>query len=484
MIMNNKNIKIAVAALATSLAFSSCLFEEDEIFDESAALRGQHFTESIDKVLYTPENGWVMQYFPNSSPILETQEVRNESAFTTLYQKGYNIFVRFYEDQSCVMTSNHEYIRENILLNTPGVMRTDTSLFCINEQDGPLLSFNTWNDILSVFSDPVNPVSVQKGIFDNKDGQGLQGDNEFVVLSVSEDMILMRGERHDARVRLIKADRPQNEYIAAVQQVEKDFMEGPITEYMVVSSKDNYLDTLYAYDMATGLVTFAPRQGEEWISTEGLAYVCGTSGIHFQFPEEFSFSHINGPGDTVKWSNKVQDFLFTEQHDAMVSDNNELMFCPNWQKYILQCMSVSRQVTFLENEGSDSWKEIYATLSSAITSAYSKQKLMTICFGASSENGTAKRTGLVFQTNSSTYVGFPATAHIVDDIITFDIDSEDPSGNFKNYKSKGIDGQFTAVANYLQGSWKMTCDNAFAPKYIILTNVADATKVVSLKVVK
>lgn len=476
MTMNNKNIKIAVAALATSLAFSSCLFEEDEIFDESAALRGQHFTESIDKVLYTPENGWVMQYFPNSSPILETQEVHNESAFTTLYQKGYNIFIRFYEDQSCVMTSNHEYIRENILMKTPGAMRSDTSLFCINEQDGPLLSFNTWNDILSVFSDPVNPVSVQKGIFDNKDGQGLQGDNEFVVLSVSEDMILMRGERHDARVRLIKADRPQDEYIAAVQQVEKDFKDGPITEYLVVSSYENYVDTLYAYDMSTGLVTFAPRQGEEWISTEGLAFVCGTSGIHFQFPEEFSFNHINGPGDTIKWTSKTQDFVFDEGHTALLGENG-LNFYPNWQKYITACSKTGYKLSINLEEGSESWLAVKNALVTNLKAAFSTQDINEITFGLAADK---KTNGLMFVTKvtktGKTRDGYAAELIMQDDIVTIDVNLDAPSSNMKNYSSKGVTPYFEAVASYLNDSWKMAPDNCFAPKKIILTSTTDATK--------
>lgn len=481
--MNNKNIKIAVAALATSLAFSSCLFEEDEIFDETAALRGQHFTESIEKVLYTPENGWVMQYFPNRSPILETQEIRNESAFTVLYQKGYNIFVRFNKDQSCILTSNHEYIRENIIRNTPGVMRSDTSLFCLNEQDGPLLSFNTWNDILSVFSDPVNPVSVKKGIFDNKDGQGLQGDNEFVVLSVSDNMIKMRGERHDASVRLIKADRPQDEYIAAVQQVEKDFMEGPISEYLVISQKDSYKDTLYAYDMSTGLVTFAPRQGEEWISTEGLAFVCGTAGIHFQFPQDFSFNHINGPGDTIKWNNTVQDFIFNEEHNALVGDDKQLMFYPNWQKYLGSCANLSYKLTFNMEEGAESWKNLVAELDTKLKAAFSTQAISEISLGLAADK---KTNGLVFLTkvtkSSKTRDGYAAKTSIEGDVITFAINFEAPSSNMKNYEAKGIDGYFKAVADYVNDSWKMTPDSYLNPKTITLVSTSDSNKEIVLNI--
>ncbi len=480
--MNNKNIKIAFMALVATFAFSSCLFEEDDVFDESAALRGQHYTQSIEKVLYTPENGWVLQYFPSSSPYFETQEVKNESAFTTFYQKGYNIFVRFFNDQTCIMTSNHEYIRENITNNTPGVMRSDTSLFCINEQDGPLLSFNSWNDILSVFTDPVSPVSVQKGIFDNKDGQGLMGDNEFVVLSVSDDMILMRGERHDARVRLVKADRPQAEYIAAVQTVEKMFLSGVNTEYLVISEKDNEKDTLYAYDMKKGLVTFAPNQGEEWIATEGLAFVCGTDGFHFQFPEEFSFNKVNGPGDTLKWTSSVQDFYFNEDRSAFVSDNKEVRFAPHWEYYVLQQFGKNAAVTFDQNDGSAEWQQLCSDLSAAIKASFSSHSLMSVTFGNSSDSGKNRRTGLCFKTTSKITAAMEASATVDQNIITFSINKGNVSASLTSYVNKKIGDKFDAVADYLNGSWKMSCDNTFAPSKITLTSTSDSNKVIVLSV--
>ena len=479
--MNTKKYILGLGVAFSMLSLTSCLFEEENFFDESAALRGQHFTESINEVLYTPENGWVLQYFPNSSPLLE---VYHDGSFENFYQKGYNIFVRFFENETCILTSNHEFIRENIMSNTPGVMRSDTSLFCINEQDGPVLSFNSWNDILSVFSDPVDPVSCKAGNFEDKNGQGLEGDNEFVVLTVSPDLLEMRGERHDARVRLVKADRPQDEYIAAVQGVEKKFMQSPVKEFLVIGSKENFADTVYAYDYSTGLIDFAPNQGEEWID-ETEAFICCTEGVRFQFAHKFGYSHVKSVGDTLKWDVPAVAFNFSEDGNTMVSDNGELTLIPNWQKYVVSCLGKSRQVTFEKEEGAcDAWKQLCADLDAAIKSAYSKQSLMNITFGKSSESAANQRTGLIFQTTSSAFIGFNATASVNGDVVTFEIDTENPSGNFKNYVSKGIDGAFVAVADFLRGSWTMAYDNTFAPTYVTLTNTTDATKKLTLKVVK
>lgn len=477
--MNTKKYILGLGVAFSMLSLTSCLFEEENFFDESAALRGQHFTESINEVLYTPENGWVLQYFPNSSPLLE---VYHDGSFTNFYQKGYNIFVRFFENETCILTSNHEFIRENIMSKTPGVMRSDTSLFCINEQDGPVLSFNSWNDILSVFSDPVDPVSCKAGYFEDKNGQGLEGDNEFVVLTVSPDLLEMRGERHDARVRLVKADRPQEEYIAAVQGVEKKFMQSPVKEFLVIGSKENFADTVYAYDYSTGLIDFAPNQGEEWID-ETEAFICCTEGVRFQFAHKFGYSHVKSVGDTLKWVVPAIAFNFSEDGNTMVSDNGELTLIPNWQKFIVDGFALNYKFSFDMEDGDETWKSLVKELDSKLTAAFSTQSILDITFGLAADK---KTNGLVFLTketkSSKTRDGYAASVSVSGDVLSFEVDFDSPSGNMKNYVSKGVDTYFHTVAEYVNDSWKMIPDSYFNPRSIKLVSVTDNNKQIVLKV--
>ena len=74
--------KIArLALLSLTLLFSSCLFDEEDVFDKSASERIEAAKIEAKTVLEGAPNGWHVRYFP--SP---TQEFG-----------GYNVFFKFSE---------------------------------------------------------------------------------------------------------------------------------------------------------------------------------------------------------------------------------------------------------------------------------------------------------------------------------------------------------------------------------------------------
>lgn len=439
-------------SLLACTTLSSCLFEEDDIFDESAALRGQHYTEKINSVLYTPENGWVMQYFPKADT------------------KGYNMFTRFFENGTVILTSDHEYMRNH----KSGTLESDTSTFVINEQDGPVLSFNSWNDILSVFTDPVDPETLAE------DGKGLEGDNEFVVMKVNDDDIIMRGERHDAEVRLLKCDRPMDEFIAAVRTTEEDVLKTLLNEFFLISNVDGKIDTIFTYDLGDGVFDFTNLQGKDRVD-RSLAYVCTPTGVRFQSVFDFEY-YTNQGTDTTFWICRSHEFTYTDDKNAMVSEDGAMTFIPNWAGYACDCVNNQKknQVTFQQTEGDATWQQLCADLNTAIKAAYSTHSLMQISFGFSSESGAQRRFGLCFKTTSKVVAGIEGTATVDGDVITFNINTESVSNSMTTYVKKGLADSFNAVANYLNGSWKMTCDRTFTPKNITLTSTADASKSILL----
>lgn len=444
-------------SLLATATLSSCLFEEDDIFDETAALRGQHYSDKITDVLFTPENGWVMQYFANAD------------------SKGYNIYARFYENGAVVLTSDHEYVRNN----KSGAMVSDTSTYVLNEQDGPVLSFNSWNDILSVFTDPVDPESLAE------DGEGLGGDNEFVVMQVNENDIIMRGERHEAEVRLVKCDRPQADYIETVRATESDILNSLVDEFFIVSQQDGMVDTIFTYDMNDGVFDFTNIQGEDRVD-RSLAYICAPEGVRFQSEYAFDFYTVQGK-DTTFWQTKSHELVYSADKNSLVNEDGTLTLHPNWASYVNSCINtnnkdMAKHVDFQQAEGCDQWKQLCADLLAAVKGKFSSQGLSKVTWGSSTESGSNKRTGLCFQTTNKISVAYPSTSTQEGDVVTFSIDTTNPSGNMKNYASKGIDSYFVAVAEYLNGSWKMTYDRAFNPQYVTLTSTTDASKVISLKV--
>lgn len=435
-------------SLVASATLSSCLFEEDNIFDESAALRGQHYTDKITDVLYTPEYGWVMQYFANPG------------------SKGYNIYCRFFENGTTILSSNHEYIDGN----KSGKLVSDTSTYVLNEQDGPVLSFNSWNNVLTVFSDPQG------------DGEGMGGDNEFVVLQVNKDDIIMRGERHDAEVRLLKADRPMDEFIEVIQATDNDVLKSTISEYYLISNNGELTDTIFTYGATDGVLDFTNIQGEDRVD-RSLAFISTPTGIRFQSEYSFNFYKINGK-DTIFWSNKSHEFSYSDDKNAMVSEDKSITFVPNWVGRIQnRVCSTKNLVSFDQTSGDEQWQQICATLDTAIKGKYKGQSLLAISLGNSSEKGSLMRYGLSFKTTKSNIAAMTASVNVTKETITFDIDKADVSNYLATYQKGGLTKEFDDVADYLNGSWTYTTeDRTFNIHTIKLTNNANSSKVIYLTI--
>jgi hypothetical protein len=147
------------------LLFSNCAKEEADIFAESAADRVNNAMKSSNDTLQSATNGWVMEYFP------------------TPQSAGYNLFVKFNTSGQAII-SGKNYLTNNLLV-------TDSCLYEIIGDNGPVLTFNTYNKVLHAFSNPINP-----------DGYGLEGDYEFVIVKCSKNQISLKGKKRGTDILL------------------------------------------------------------------------------------------------------------------------------------------------------------------------------------------------------------------------------------------------------------------------------------------
>ena len=125
------NIKYSLI-IGLTLVFSSCLREEEDLFPESAALRLNHAIENARQVLISPSNsnGWVMEYFPTNDT------------------EGYTFLMSFSANTFATIAARNKY--------TP-VYTTEKSAFDVIGDNGPVLTFNTYNKVFHLFSDPKDP---------------------------------------------------------------------------------------------------------------------------------------------------------------------------------------------------------------------------------------------------------------------------------------------------------------------------------------
>ena len=144
--------------------FAACSRDEESLFEKPAAIRAQEAITNAFDVLTSNETGWEMAYFPN----LEADA------------KGYNMVLKFNKNGNVSVTAKN-------LTTTANKIMTDTaSTWAVKSDYGPILTFDTYNDVFHAFSDPGN------------DGAGLLGDYEFLILKATPELVLLKGKKHSA----------------------------------------------------------------------------------------------------------------------------------------------------------------------------------------------------------------------------------------------------------------------------------------------
>lgn len=179
--MKTKNILSLLMLAMPALLFTSCVEDEDDVFDESSSARMQEAMNNAKAVLRGAENGWVMDYY-----------IGEESS-----SGGYAYYVKF---DSLTVTAMSE--------TTDG---SETSYYKITNDNGPVLTFDTYSSILHEFSTPSA---------DNY--EAYHADFEFLILSATSEKVVLKGKRTDNRVYLypLSADDTPEAYLEKVKAMQ------------------------------------------------------------------------------------------------------------------------------------------------------------------------------------------------------------------------------------------------------------------------
>ena len=192
----------------------ACSRDEESLFDKPAAQRAQEAITNAFDVLTSNETGWEMAYFPN----LEADA------------KGYNMVLKFNKNGNVSVTAKNSATTKDKIL-------TDTaSTWAVKSDYGPILTFDTYNDVFHAFSDPGN------------DGAGLLGDYEFLILKATPELVLLKGKKHSAYTVM----RPMKHtdlaaYFAACEKMQTNLFGN---NNIVTLTQGN--DKMYLYNGAEG----------------------------------------------------------------------------------------------------------------------------------------------------------------------------------------------------------------------------------------
>ena len=351
---------ISVALFATALTACSS-FQEDDLFDESASLRITKFNEDLQARLVEQSTegkyGWVIQYFVGSE------------------SKGYNLFGRFDASGKVTLASNHPYLRGG----NANKYTEYVSSYEMLREDGPVLAFNTWNDVLTVFVDPVDPSQAPSTIVN--DGEGMKGDHNFLFHAYEGQNILFRGQRHAAGIRFVPCDRPWEDYITDADAFKNSITNSTFNNFYVTDGKD----TMYFSGLNNGLFTYQERLIDP-LQSEPCACVFSVDGFR-----------LKNKGQLGEKS--FQNFTISDQKDCLYNEDKTVRVIPTWDNYIINTRTA---VWNYEMEQMSNGQKVLLEQINAELRKYNKNySIAQVGLGQSKGKGAINGLVITFYTNAA-----------------------------------------------------------------------------------
>lgn len=266
-----------------AVTFAACSRDEESLFEKPAAIRAQEAITNAFDVLTSNETGWEMAYFPN----LEASA------------KGYNMVLKFNKNGNVSVTAKN-------LTTTANKIMTDTaSTWAVKSDYGPILTFDTYNDVFHAFSDPQN------------DGAGLLGDYEFLILKATPELVLLKGKKHSAYTVMRPMKNPDlTAYFAACEKMQTKLFGN--NNIVTLHQGDN---KMYLYKGADG--QFQSADYGSPLVAEAATYhpVCSTEDgiiVSMGFGEDIH--------DHIFYYDSIKGELKSEQGAVMNAGNLNVLF--------------------------------------------------------------------------------------------------------------------------------------------------------------
>lgn len=305
--------------------FAACSRDEESLFDKPAAIRAQEAIDNAFDVLTSAENGWEMAYFPN----LEASA------------KGYNMVLKFSKNGNVSVTAKNSATTANKIM-------TDTaSTWAVKSDYGPILTFDTYNDVFHAFSDP------------KENGAGLLGDYEFLILKATPELVLLKGKKHSAYTVM----RPMKNtdlaaYFTACEKMQSKLFSN--NNIVTLTQGDN---KMYLYNGAEGQFQSA-AYGSPLVA-EAATYhpVCSTEDgiiVSMGFGEDIH--------DHIFYYNEEKGELKSEQGAVMNAGNLNVLFGAYFTDNALGWA--------VDYAGQEAVEELLSAVNTAMNNTSAKMKVM------------------------------------------------------------------------------------------------------------
>ena len=256
-----RTVIAALLAVFAALSFSSCVRDEEPVFDQSASVRLQNALKDAQTVLVGAENGWRMLYYPDP-----------DQAYG-----GYLYTMKFSQEDVEIWGDLFE-----------GSVK---SLYKMTTDSGPVLSFDTGNYVFHYFA---TPSGSQKNLY-NESGryQARKGDFEFLIISASKDEVVLKGKRSGNKIvmrPLAAGETPEAVAQAAATCGESVF----VSSFNGTIGDDEATVTLKLGTRNAVLNLTGEKYAEDETASVSVPYLYTENGLLFYNPVELGPYTITG----------------------------------------------------------------------------------------------------------------------------------------------------------------------------------------------
>lgn len=416
--MKKIHILFAVAILGL---LTSCLKDQEDVFDKQSAIRAEEAIAADYKILAGAEHGWLLKYYP--------------SPYRTY--GGYCVLMKFTEDGKVTVASD---------IAKPTV--TADSYYKIAQSAGIVLSFDTYNEIFHLFSTPDAPLGGDKG-------KGWEGDYDFEFISASSEKIVLKGKKSGNYATMVPCkDDDWTGYLSNNAVVEED-MNFPKYSLDVAGTEVAVSKSYRSFEM-----TYATATNDTTIS---VPFVVSDAGIEFYEPIQINGKEISG----FKYVEGSFDFPSTDDDKVVLHGItpplNETFVLNDW--YIAYSTAGAYAQPLLKKMEAGSATENETIVLLAFTNVDGAPSLYF-------------RSG-----NYAGYYCFNFE-YIGDDTITMYFNGKaDPNNNgvyYYNNCDYGYGLMIFGLNEQNARTFKLSTDNLKSPSYIILTDINEPTNVIKM----
>lgn len=441
-----------IAAVLMSASLASCNHEEADIFDQNAAHRTEEARKMYKEILLDKGGKWQMEYF------------------TTEEEHGYVYLFTFRNDGTVTISGNNEYITKltNIDSNVPSY-GSETSMWTILSDNGPVLSFNSYNTIFHLFATPEDIPGTER----DEQGYGHSGDYEFDLMKFSNDTLYLEGKKNGAEIIMtrIAPETDDKTYLNEVVALADSFFNAKVPA-VYVNLPGGYRHVVL--DGATQLPKFYPETGDYITEYVGRNAIITHDGFTLGKPLTLRDS-IDGNDYTI------QHFIRQKDGSLICTDDNRITITADALNKVVGDERLLWRVNAADCKGE--LGTAFAGLNTGFK-AYNGSSLVHFNIGLNVLNNTKSPYTMVvrIKTKRGSYLNMsvPYTVeYIGKDEIKFVLGEMD--SNMKTFIDK-VPAFQTMMNKLASSTFKCSSNSLIAPVNMVLTDSSDASSALGISI--